>query len=253
MLVSGDAKIGPWDESTVRWLAGQSLGGSHGAAVEVTLPPGGAYDIHTLGDNERVVYLYSGMGTHTGTGGSTTMSTDDVLVLDGGTWHGFENTGSGPAKLWIAWAPAVEFPADDFVLADESTDVSEGQMTKRNLKGNAEDPSTTPTEQGFEELGIIWDGADGSDAITLGWAHFETGGTHHMHRHTLADEVLHVATGTGMHTTPDRETPMIGPAYDFAPAGEWHKMIVPEGRMEGMFLYIGGNTLEATGYELEEA
>jgi quercetin dioxygenase-like cupin family protein len=247
------ATIGPWSALNVRWLAGQALGGKFGAAVELDVPVGAGYDVHSIGDDERVVYVYSGRGLHRGTGGRVELESDDVFVLPPGSWHGFMNTGAESAKLWIAWTPTPDFPAAAYQVVEASDGaVGEGEFIKRKLRGAREDPSTTTREKGFENLGIIWNGAEGSRAITLGWAHFETNGTHHMHRHPHADEVLHVASGTGLHTTHDGVTPMVGPAYDFAPAGQWHKMVVPEGRMEGMFFYIGGNSLDTAGYELEE-
>ena len=103
----------------------------------------------------------------------------------------------------------------------------------------------------FRNLEIVWDGARGARSITLGWARFESDGTHAMHRHTQADEILFVERGVGMHMTPARRREMRGPAYDFAPAGEWHCMEVNSGPMEGMFVYLGAADLEATGYELE--
>jgi quercetin dioxygenase-like cupin family protein len=251
--MSETGTIGPWSASNVRWLGGRVLGGTFGAAIELVVPVGEGYPVHSIGENERVVYVYSGEGLHRGTGGRAELESDDVLVLPPDSWHGFTNTGDEPAKLWIAWTPAAGFPAESFdLMEDADVAVGNGEVIKRKLRGAREDPSTTTKEKGFENLGIIWDGAAGARAITLGWAHFETNGTHHMHRHPGADEVLHVASGTGLHTTHDHVVPMVGPAYDFAPAGEWHKMVVPEGRMQGMFFYIGGNSLEAAGYELEE-
>ena len=250
--MSDIASVEPWQAcDEVRWLAGEALGGGFGAGVEVVVPAGARYDVHSIGDNERVVYVYDGEGIHRGSGGPTEVATDDVLVLPPGAWHGFENTGARPARVWIVWTPAVVFPHESFRRAGDDDDFG-GSVIKRKLRGETEDPASTPRENGFENLGIIWTGAEGAQAITLGYAHFETGGTHHMHRHPHGDEVLHVAHGVGQHVTREKVEAMEGPAYEFSPAGEWHKMIVTEGRMEGVFVYLGGNTLESAGYELEQ-
>ena len=71
-----------------------------------------------------------------------------------------------------------------------------------------------------------------------------------MHRHRRADEVMVVDTGVGVHMTPGREREMVGPAHEFIPADEWHRLEVREGRVEGTFFYLGAAALEASGYEL---
>lgn len=243
----------PWADAEARWLASEELGAKFGAAIELIVPPGSGYGPYSHQSHERVVYVYSGEGQHSGAGGPSRVETDDVLVIPPGASHGFENTGSEPAKIWVAWTPDTTFPFDDYQDESGADVAQDGEIIRRKLKESLEDPDTTKDEDGFENLGIIWGGAEGADAITLGWVHFEDDGTHRMHRHPNGDEVLHIISGTGTHITPDGERDMVGPAYDFAPAGELHSMAARSGRVEGMFFYLGGATLEEAGYELAEA
>ncbi len=253
MTTADDPSVTPWKDFDPTWLAGDELGGKFGAAVEITIPPGRSYPVYSHRKAERVVYVYAGQGVHKGSGGPIQISADDVLVLPAGSWHGLGNTGEEPLKAWVIWSPQTSFPTDDYEVAGPDQDDFDGQVTHRKLREAPEDPDTTPSSAGFENLGIIWGGAEGAEAITLGWAHFEADGVHRMHRHPHGDEILHPLKGTGWHVTPAGERAMTGPAYEFAPAGEWHEMQVREGRLEGIFVYLGGATLEEAGYELMEA
>jgi quercetin dioxygenase-like cupin family protein len=244
---------GPWQGIDWRWLASGEMGAKFGAVVDLLVPPGGGYDVYSHAEHERVVYVWDGEGTHHGTGGTTALETDDVLVLPPGTWHGFRNTSDSPTRLWVAWAPDASFPSDDYETAADDADLG-GELIKRKLRQATYDLESTPLEKGFDKVGIIWDGAEGSEAICLGWAEFDPEGIHHMHRHPNADEAMCITVGRGIHTTPDRSREMVGTQYDpeFAPAGEWHRFDTGDEHTEGIFFYIGGASLEASGYELRE-
>ena len=237
-------------EFRTRWLAHTDMGGTHGAVVELTIPPGQGYDSHRLEGNERVVYVYSGEGEHVGSGGPLAVEEDDVLVLAPEAWHGFRNRRNSDAVVWVAWAPDPVFDEAKYQRLPSGEPADGPAPIKRKLRSAGEDPSVTTEEMGFRSVGIVWDGAKGAQAITLGWAEFEADGTHEMHRHTGADEVLHAKSGTGKHLTPDGSSEMAAPAYEFAPAGEWHCMQVESG-VKGMFWYLGAADLEGTGYELQ--
>jgi len=242
----------PWAHLPFKWLANAGMGGKYGAGVLVEVPPGESYPAYLHDKSERLVYIYSGVGEHTGSGGPAAVETDDVLIVPPGDWHGFRNTGDGVARIWIAWTPATDFPFDDYRVAGEGEERRPtGGIIRRKLRAAPMDPSTTPKEKGFEKLGIIWGGAEGARAITLGWALFEPGGTHHMHRHLRGDEILHVVRGDGMHVTKAGERPLVGEGFDYAPAGEWHSMVVKAGQLEGIFVYLGAASLEEAGYEVD--
>jgi quercetin dioxygenase-like cupin family protein len=245
---------GPWTGSEARWLASRQMGARFGAAVDLLVPPGGSYEPYRHLEHERVVYVWDGAGLHRGSGGEQPIETDDVLVVPPGSWHGFTNDSPSPTRLWIAWEPTSGFPWVDYQVASAGEEFA-GELIRHRLRQRPEDPSTTPLEQGFENVGIIWDGAEGARAITLGWAHFDARGIHHMHRHPNADEAMCITVGSGMHITPERRREMIGSSYDpeFAAAGEWHQFDTGDGHTEGIFFYIGAATLDETGYELMEA
>jgi quercetin dioxygenase-like cupin family protein len=244
---------GPWTGSEARWLACSAMGARFGAVVDLLVPPGAGYQPYRHLEHERVVYVWEGEGTHLGSGGPSPVRTDDVLVIPPGSWHGFTNDSGSPTRLWIAWEPTPTFPWVDYQVA-AAGDEPDGAIIRHRLRERPEDPATTPIEQGFQDVGIIWDGADGARAIALGWAHFDPDGIHHMHRHPNADEAMCITVGSGMHVTPDRQREMIGAQYDpeFAAAGEWHRFDTGAEHTEGIFFYIGASTLEGTGYELME-
>lgn len=244
----------PWDGLAARWLASRDMGAQFGGAVDVLLAPGESYAPYRHARHERVVYVWEGVGgMHFGSGGEIQLAADDVLVIPPGSWHGFENNGSAPTRLWIAWQPGPEFPLDDYETGGGKRDY-DGDIIRHRLRQSAEDPDSTPAERGFEKVGIIWDGALGAKAITLGWAHFDAGGVHHMHRHPNADEAMCITVGSGEHVTPDRHRTMLGSHYDpeFAAAGEWHQFLTADEHTEGIFFYLGAATLDGTGYELAE-
>jgi quercetin dioxygenase-like cupin family protein len=244
---------GPWKDSEARWLASREHGAQFGGAIDLLIAPDGGYEPYRHLEHERVVYVWDGCGVHHGSGGDQRLETDDVLVVPAGSWHGFVNDTSTPTRLWIAWEPTPSFPWSDYQTASSGEDFG-GEVIRHKLRQRPEDPSTTPLDQGFENVGIIWDGAKGARAITLGWAHFDARGIHHMHRHPNADEAMCITVGSGTHITPDRQREMIGSSYDpeFAAAGEWHRFDTGDEHTEGIFFYIGAATLEDTGYELME-
>jgi quercetin dioxygenase-like cupin family protein len=188
---------------------------------------------------------------HLGSGGASQLTADDVVVVPPGSWHGFTNDSDRPTRLWIAWEPTPTFPWVDYQVAIAGQDFG-GAVVRHRLRERPLDPATTPHELGFDGVGIIWDGAEGARAITLGWAHFDPTGVHHMHRHPAADEAMCITVGSGMHITPERQREMLGSAYDpeFAAAGEWHHFTTGEERTEGIFFYLGAATLAESGYEL---
>jgi uncharacterized RmlC-like cupin family protein len=229
------------------------MGAKFGAAVDLLIPPGGGYQPYRHQKHERVVYAWLGGGTHIGSGGQRVITADDVLVVPPGSWHGFRNDTDSAARLWVAWQPSPAFPWDDCEITDrDPDDAFDGELRARKMRQQPEDPSSTPREQGFQDVGIIWDGAAGASAITLGWAHFDPNGIHHMHRHVNADEAMCITVGSGRHITLTRERDMIGAEYapEFAAAGEWHKFITYGTHTEGIFFYIGAATLEQSGYEI---
>jgi len=241
----------PWSHLEARWLAEAGLGATRGAVVELVVPPGGGYETHRLLGCERVFYLYRGSGLHLGSGGPLEVEADEVLVLDPEAWHGFANRGDTDAVIWLAWAPAPTFEAANYEALGDADAGSAPGPARRKLREGVEDPQTTTAERGFRDVGVIWDGAEGASSITLGWGHFERRALHRMHRHAFADEAMFVESGVGFHVVPGAELEMKGPAHAFVAAGEWHSMEVREGRVEGMFFYLGANDLETSGYELE--
>jgi quercetin dioxygenase-like cupin family protein len=226
------------------------MGATLGSAVEITVPVGGSYPVHRHRSVERVVYVVAGVGTHSGSRGPLELESDDVLCLPPGSWHGFQNRGESPATLWIIYAPSTTFPSDDY---EEAVDLqTDGELSHRKLHAAVSDPTIATPEHGFDNLNVIWDGASGAAAITLGVAKFAAGGRHRWHRHPHGDEFFRIVSGTAPHVTDTHGPVTMKPGESvFSPAGEWHMMPAEE-PVHSIFVYIGGASLAEVGYELRE-
>ncbi|RJQ09450.1 MAG: cupin domain-containing protein [Bacillota bacterium] len=80
---------------------------------------------------------------------------------------------------------------------------------------------------------------------------FTPGATHHKHRHNLADEVFYVIRGRaaqGIGTTEYEVTPGVSV---FIPRGatHWLRTLEPNEPVEVVGVYVGGSTVEESGYE----
>ena len=240
----------PWPGIEATWRAHADTGATFGSMLELELPPGGSYEVHRHADVERVVYLERGAGLHRGVGGAVTLEAGEVLVLPPGSWHGFENVGDSPARLWLIYSPSTAFPSGDYEGAGSSARY-DGELIKHRLRDVPQTPEITTPERGFIDLEVIWDGASGAENVTLGLARFKAGARHLWHRHPRGDEVIYIVSGESHHVTDERDEVLRGPAFDFSPANEWHMMPVEE-PVECIFVYIGGASLDEVGYERRE-
>jgi quercetin dioxygenase-like cupin family protein len=188
-----------------RWLAHHDLGARFGCGIELELEPGQYYPVHRHAGVERVIYVREGEGAHDGSGGTHALVQHDVLVLNRDEWHGFTNTSSARARIWLLYAPVVTFPADAYEL-QSARSTSLGTLTKRNLLSVADDPTISVPERGFVNMRVLWDGAKGANFVTFGRAFFRPEARHRWHRHPKGDEHIHRSRRLGSHCggPPDR-------------------------------------------------
>ncbi len=238
----------PWPHLRTRWLAHSELGATLGSGIELEIAPGEFYEAHRHVGVERVVYVAEGRGLHHGSGGTQSLSRNDILVLANGEWHGFENNTKANAKIWLLYAPSPSFPIDSYEKA--SSDASLGStLVKRNLLTVSDDPSISVPERGFVNMNVIWDGAKGADQITFGIAFFRAGARHKWHRHPHGDEIIYTVSGEWSHLTEAHRIPMKPGSFEYSPAGEYHTAETDSSPADVIFVYFGGSSLDAVGYQ----
>jgi quercetin dioxygenase-like cupin family protein len=237
------------------WIVHEDMGARHGCAVRLTVAPGGGYEVHRHRGAERVIYVLDGAGTHLGVGGPAEVHRDDALVIPAGAWHGFRNSGPEPVRLLILATPATRLKPEDCEPAGQQ-EVSGGELIRHRLHEVAGRPDVATPEQGFDGLEVVWDGAAGAAAITLGFARFPPGATHRWHRHTQADEGGTILSGTMFHLFDDDGRQRLSAGdHTFMPAGQWHSVETDPSctMVDTVWFYLGAASLAASGYELRHS
>jgi quercetin dioxygenase-like cupin family protein len=243
-----------WERTEVRWLVDATHGRAElGALVLIAVQPDGGYAAHRYDDIDRTLYLLEGSGEHHAGEERVPLKRDDSLYVERGRWHGFRNLGGKPARLLVVYSPRNQF-LDYALLADGDT--KDQGLPVISLEQVPDDPDLAD-DQGWYGLSVKWlvtDESAGAQSALLGASRFEPGGSHVLHRHPIAEEILFVREGGGWHLHPDGREEAIAPGtVTFAGRGEWHGFRArPDTETRCLFVYLGAAALDGAGYELME-
>jgi mannose-6-phosphate isomerase-like protein (cupin superfamily) len=240
----------PWHGVAARWLADERDGAMHGSGVQLAVAPGAGYPAQRYDDVEVVLYVCSGTGRHVGSDGPIDLAADDSVAVPAGSWHGFENTGSGEALIVLTYTGATTLPWDRAQSADGRT-AFDGHAFKHRLH-EVDDDAVAQPDRGFHHMKVSFAGAQGAEATTLGSGRWPGGhGQHMWHRHHHADELIYIYEGTAQHMS-ETGTELLATGHlAWVPADVWHSMRSDDdsSALDSVFFYVGAPSLEASGYE----
>jgi quercetin dioxygenase-like cupin family protein len=244
-----------WEGAELRWLVDSDQAGAElGALGLITVQPGAEYAAHRYGEVDRTLYLLDGSGEHRAGDEHVALVQDDSLYVGRGRWHGFRNRGQEPARVLAVYSPRPGVL--DYELLDDGVEVLDQGLPSIPLESVPDDPNLAD-DQGWYGLSVKWlvtDESAGAGSALLGASRFEPGGSHVLHRHPIAEEILFVREGGGWHLHPDGREEAIEPGtVTFAGRGEWHGFKA-RGDVETscLFVYMGAAALDGAGYELME-
>jgi len=247
-----------WQDVTVRWMvSAEETGSRHGCVAWIEVPPGVSYDIHRYGECERVVFVFTGSGEHLDSTRKLPLETGDAIYLAKGQWHGFRNSGPVPAQLLMLLAPIASptqagyEPYRALAAADGSGD----PVVRVSGAVTPEDPDLRD-DQGFIGLHVKWlinSETAPVEQMLFGLSRFDPTGSHVLHRHEHAEEVIYVIEGLGgLQLNEGYETPIEPGDLTFCAANEWHGHLAGSTEMKFIFLYLGAPSLAAAGYDVYE-
>jgi quercetin dioxygenase-like cupin family protein len=119
------------------------------------------------------------------------------------------------------------------------------------LKDLAAD-SAMNEEKGFTKMALSWIFTNQNVPVTqcaVGHTNKAPGGTHVLHRHTNAEELIIMLKGRAMQIVGDEEFEIEAGDCVFIPKNVVHSQRALE-PVETIFIYIGATNLDDTGYEL---
>ena len=132
------------------------------------------------------------------------------------------------------------------------------KKSKYNVHEDEVQPARVQLKDGWREMNIRFlldKKTVGITSAVLWKAVIKAGAVHQKHVHRVADEVCYVIKGKGRHGQGDEEWD-IGPGDSyFAPRGlaHWAYGTDPKDPLTVIGTYVGGGSLEDTGYEFVEA
>lgn len=112
-------------------------------------------------------------------------------------------------------------------------------------------PAVVDAADGWQ-MAIRFVGGDltGSDGVCLFRADFEPGSRHERHVHSAADEIFYVISGRAAVGAGEREYLAEAGSVQHIPRGKVHWLRnVGDEPVEVVGVYVGGSSLEATGYD----
>ena len=107
-------------------------------------------------------------------------------------------------------------------------------------------------EKGFTRMALSWVFTDKNVPVTqcaVGYTNKEPGGTHVLHLHRNAEEIIIMLKGRAMQIVGDDEFEIEAGDCVFIPKNVVHSQRALE-PVETIFIYVGATNLEDTGYEL---
>lgn len=131
------------------------------------------------------------------------------------------------------------------------------RKSKFNVHEDDIRPAKVKFEEGWREMNIKWllcKDTVGCQASVLFKSVIEAGAAHEKHIHHKADELVYVIKGKGRHGQGEEEWEVgAGDSY-FIPRGmiHWGYGIDPNDPLTLVGTYVGGGSIEETGYEFIE-
>ncbi len=132
-----------------------------------------------------------------------------------------------------------------------------GKKSKYNIHENDIEPARVKFEDGWRQLNIkflLSRETVGCGSAVLFKSVFKAGSAHEKHIHHKADELVYVISGKGRHGQAEEEWD-VGPGDSyFIPRGlvHWAYGIDSSDPLTLVGVYVGGGSLEETGYEFVE-
>ena len=97
------------------------LTGEHEQVVVMTIPAGGEIGEEVHDDTDQVLVFVEGSGEAQLDGVSSRIGPNDLVFVHAGTRHNFLNTGDGPMRLYVIYAPAHHMPGKIHPSAFDAT------------------------------------------------------------------------------------------------------------------------------------
>ena len=132
-----------------------------------------------------------------------------------------------------------------------------GKKSTFNVHESEVQPAKVKREDGWREMNIKWlicEETVGCKSAVLFKTVMKQGTAHEKHLHQKADEICYVIQGKGRHGQAEEEWEIgAGDSY-FVPRGvvHWAYGTDPRDPLILVGVYVGGGSLEATGYEFVE-
>jgi quercetin dioxygenase-like cupin family protein len=185
-----------WNDARISWLVDrQPAGAELGSLAVLEVEAGGGYAAHRHG--VATVFVLEGGGRHVAGRAAAELAAGDVIHVGPGDWHGFA-AGPDGVRVLVVYAP-VEDVAGCELLDDGGAEPP--APTVVSLARTPDDPDLAE-DQGWYGLSVKWlitDRSVGARAALLGASQFEPGGSHALHRHPVAEEILYIRDGGGRH------------------------------------------------------
>src|SRR5262249_45380169 len=146
---------------------------------------------------------------HLGLEESVELATGQATFAPSGTWHGFENSTGGRARMVTVFGGASDLAAAGFELPTGDARRDGRHSIRVEALGHALRADTSlHLESGFDGLDVYWivtSETCAASLLLLGRSSFEAEGVHELHRHPNAEEFLLILDGGGYHRTSDGE------------------------------------------------
>lgn len=234
----------------IRWTAGRHPGidgpaeADPGVLTMATLESGGVYATTSGRYGEAAVVLVRGSVDGLGSSGPS-LAAGDAVFLPHDAAFSVCNHGSTDAQLLILYAPGSVRFASEPTLDDPRV------VRRRDVRPRHLDRSLG--FHGVKSTLMLTNTTVGARGLLVGWAEFEPGGQHALHRHRFAAEVLHVLSAEGCrHLSAGSSVPLVEGDLTLVQAGEWHGLHNAGQRpAEVVFAYLGVGSIDADGYELD--
>lgn len=228
--------------ASVKWIVDNEIAGLASGRIGVLLVPAdGTATLAPADGHEQTAYVLAGTGQAAHQGASSAIGPDHCLFVPRGRSLAVRAT--RPLGLLIV---ETRLPAGG------------RREPARARVVNAADIAVAPYHNpalGFLHVAARWlidDALAGSEATVVGQSQFAPGSAHLFHRHARAEEFFCVLEGNGVHLVDGGEVAMGPGDIVVVPRNEWHGFRNTGATLvRAAFGYIGTNSVEAGGYEVQ--